>query len=717
MTKRAPLPISREGRDTLWLLATLALIMAPHAERLPLWCSIGAAAALLWRAHMAWQDSRLPSRWVLMAALLVSIGLTMSTHRALFGREAGVTLVVVLTGLKTLELRARRDAFVVTSLGFFLILTQFLYSQSLVLAVLMALAVWGLMTSLVLAQRPLGRPRLLAVAREAGRSLVWGVPLMLVLFLLFPRIGPLWALPSDAQARSGLSDSLTLGTVAELALDDSIAMRLRFEGPVPSPSELYFRGPVLEDFDGRTWRTRRQPFGQPQPNRDEDHIDTQGPATRYQLTLEATHARILPLLEATLKAQSPPQQSPLRTRRNDLAWTTQAPLHERIQVDAEAWTRFRHGLNHTPEELDSWLRLPGGFNPRTVAWAQAFRHAPARAQASPRQLAQAVMGHIRRENFSYTLAPGEDESAPGQAQPQPNPHQIDRFWLDRRSGFCEHFASSFVVVMRAMGVPSRVVTGFQGAELNSVDGQYIVRNSHAHAWAEYWQAGEGWVRADPTAAVAPERIDRSRPLAAPRSGLTGTLPQFDSPFLRQGKAFWEATNHRWNVWVLQYSRGSQKQLLGKMGWDANDWADIARALTIALSSIAVAGVGWLWLTRERQRPSPWLRPMSRMHQALLKAGIPAPTNSAAPAPALAWVKELRELPPPSDPRQAQLRERLVSTLQALDALRYGPAASEPGHGRLQARRQMAQAKPLLRTIEESARQWRALQSKARHRAH
>lgn len=708
--KSAALAISREGRDTLWLLAMLALIMAPHAARLPLWCAVGAALALLWRAHMAWRDSRLPPRWVLLVALAACIGLTLMTHRALFGREAGVTLVVVLTGLKTLELRARRDAFVVTSLGFFLILTQFLYSQSIVLAALMALAVWGLMTSLVLAQRPLGRPSLLTVARESGRTLVWGVPLMLVLFLLFPRIGPLWALPSDAQARSGLSDSLTLGNVAELALDDSIAMHLRFEGPAPLPSQMYFRGPVLDDFDGRTWRTRRV-------RRDDiDHaeqapIDTDGPAIRYQLTMEATHARILPLLEATLKVQTPPQQAALRLERQGLAWTMGSALHERIQLDAQAWTRFHHGVSHTPEELATWVQLPSGFNPRTLAWAQAFRRDPALAQATPRQLVQAVLAYIRRENYNYTLAPGNEDALPEQARQ----HQIDLFWLDRRAGFCEHFASSFVIVMRAMGVPSRVVTGYQGAELNTVDGLYIVRNSHAHAWAEYWQAGEGWVRADPTAAVAPERVDRSRPLAAPRSGLAGALPQFDSPLWRQSKALWEATNHRWNVWVLQYSRGRQQQLLGKLGWDANDWTDVARALTIALSGIALGGVVWLWLTRERVHQSPWLRPMWQVHHALVRAGMTPPAGPA-PASALNWAQVLQNLGTPQDDRQAHLLNQMVSRLQALDALRYGPNLDASGQA-IKPRQQLAQARPLIRFIEDGARHWRAQRTRARHRAH
>lgn len=701
---RAPWAISREGRDTLWLLAMLALIMAPHAGRLPLWCAVGATLAMLWRAHMAWNDSRLPPRWVLVVALAACVGMTLLTHRALFGREAGVTLVVVLTGLKTLELRARRDAFVVTSLGFFLILTQFLYSQNLVLAVLMMLAVWGLMTSLVLAQRPLGRPPLMVVGREAGRTILWGLPLMVVLFLLFPRIGPLWALPSDAQGRTGLSDKLSLGNVAELALDDSIAMHVHFDGPPPAPADLYFRGPVLDEFDGQTWRTgapRLRPQDQDLDRHQADTIDTSGPMVRYQVTLEATHTKAVPLLEATMVVQAPPQQAPLKIVRLGIGWAVDAKLDERIQLDGQAWTRFRHGPTQFTPELNEWLALPRGANPRTLAWAQALRHTPALKDATAADLVQAVLRHIRQENFRYTLAPGADAQQDG----QPYPHQIDRFWMDQRAGFCEHFATSFVVVMRAMGVPSRVVTGFQGAELNQVDGLYIVRNSHAHAWAEYWQAGQGWVRADPTAAVAPERIDRSRPLSRPRNDLTGSLAQFDSKFWRQGKAFWEATNHRWNVWVLQYSRGRQRQLLSQMGWDANDWVDVARALTIALSGIALAGLAWVWLTRERTPPSPWLNPMWRIHRALVRAGLPAPAQCPAPAPALSWIEVLQNLKPSLDERRAGLLAGMVQALHTLDALRYGPEQGLP------------QARPLVRSIEDSARQWRTLRAQTMHRAH
>ncbi len=178
---------------------------------------------------------------------------------------------------------------------------------------------------------------------------------------------------------------------------------------------------------------------------------------------------------------------------------------------------------------------------------------------------------------------------------------------------------------------------------------------------------------------------------------------------------WEALTHRWNVWVLQYSRGRQQQLLGKLGWDANDWMDVARALTIALSGIALVGVGWLWLTRERLHQSPWLRPMGQVHRAMVKAGI-QPPDGLAPASALNWAAVLQKLGQPADEHQVNLMAQMVSALQALDALRYGPNLDAAGQA-IKPRQQLAQAKPLVKSIEEGARQWRAHRAKARHRAH
>ena len=243
--------ISRDSRDTLFLLGVVAWTLAPHAMRLPPWAVAFGALALLWRAWLAWTEGPLPSRFWLTLVLFVALGLTFMSHHSLLGQGPGITLVVSLTALKTLELRARRDAFVVFFLGFFLILTQFMYSQSLLTALAMIVSIWGLLTALALAHLPAGRPPLRLAASLAARAAAIGLPIMVALFMLFPRMGPLWGRPEDAPGQIGLSGHMKLGEVSELAQDDSIAMRVRFvDGAVPQPSTLYFRGPVLVHEDG-----------------------------------------------------------------------------------------------------------------------------------------------------------------------------------------------------------------------------------------------------------------------------------------------------------------------------------------------------------------------------------------------------------------------------------------------------------------------------------
>lgn len=657
--------LTREGRDTLWLLLALTLSLAPHLSRLPLWCSIGTVLALLWRARLAWSDAPLPPRWVLFISLAASVGLTLSTHHSLFGREAGITLVTVLAALKTLELRARRDAFVVTCLGFFLAFTQFLYSQSILMALLMLMATWALLSALVLAQRPLGRPSLGSALKASGQSLLWGLPLMLALYVFFPRLGPLWSLPSDAGSKTGLSDRLKLGHVSELALDDTIAMRVRFDGAAPRPNQLYFRGPVLTWFDGQTWSARATPFRQQAAPDTGPVIQAQGRAVSYQVTLEPTRLQSLPLLDGTLAAGPTPPLTQPDMRRWGLDWQTRRPLGERIQISAQAWLGARdttvEGFTHqTP-----YLQLPPGFNPRTLAWARSQRARPELVQADARTVSQTLLQHIRTEKFVYTLAPEDDEPA---ADGRPEPHLIDRFWLDRRAGFCEHFATAYVVVMRGMGIPARVVTGFQGAELNVVDGLYVVRNSDAHAWAEFWQEGEGWIRVDPTAAVAPERIERSSGQRLNQGGLAGVLGDGQGRWWNNWRAYIDAGNHRWNVWVLQYAREQQLSLLQNWGVDAHNWADLLRICAIIFAGVSLTGLGWLWWQRPRTVRSPWERTMWQLHRSLATLGLTPPEGSPAPAPALAWAKRLRTIPPERLPDD--LRSFLLEQLAALDALRY-----------------------------------------------
>lgn len=644
--------LPRETRDTLFLLGVIAWVIAPHAGQLPFWCTGLAGVVLLWRAHLALNGAALPGRWTLLALLLASLGATWFSHRTLLGQEAGVTLVAVLITLKTLELRARRDAFVVFFLGFFLVLTHFLYSQSIFIALNMLLAVWGLLTALVLAHMPVGQPSLRAAGGIAARMTAFGAPVMAALFLLFPRVGPLWALPQDAASgRTGLSDTMTLGQVAKLAQDDRIAMRLRFDGQPPAPETLYFRGPVLSRFDGREWRPL---FSGNRPVTPQDGWRLEGPGVGYELTLEPSSLRVLPLLELT---PEPPAVSELPLELTaDLLWRTPRPPMERLRLKAHAYPRHAHGPLQFEPELQEHLQLPDGYNPRTLAWAAELKRQPRHAGADADALAEALLQHIRTQPFRYTLSPGLYGDAQGR-------HAIDEFWLDRREGFCEHYAAAFVVAMRALGVPARIVTGYQGAELNPVDGYWLVRQSHAHAWAEYWQAGRGWVRADPTAAVAPERIERTAALQAPPGLMADAFDAVAPTLLRRLRNTLEALDNGWNQWVLNYARGQQMELLKGLGFRTPSFEHLGYLLAGLIAAATLLGSArLLW---QRLRRDPWLRALDRMRHALRHAGLDAPATATP-----------RQLAERARAQWGDPAQPVVEVLLTLEALRY--ASGAPG---------------------------------------
>jgi protein-glutamine gamma-glutamyltransferase len=650
--------LPREARDTLFLLAVIGWTVLPHATHVPPWCSAFAAGVLGWRAWIAVRGRTLPSRWLVGGLLVAASALTFWSERTLLGKEAGVTMLVVLMTLKTLELRARRDALVVFFLGFFLVLTNFLYSQSLAVAVSMLLSVWGLLTALVLAHMPVGRPPLARAGSLAARAALLGAPVMVVLFLLFPRLGPLWGMPQDAGGRTGLSGTLRMGGLAEVANDDSVALRVRFQGPAPQPAQMYFRGPVLASFDGRDWSRLASAF--PPSQRLRGEAETRGNGLRYEITLEPSRLAMLPLLELTpdREATAPRIEGFQPTLTSDLQWLVERPLTERVRFEATAFTDFRHGPREPRLGLRDHVALPPGFNPRTLAWAAEQRARPELAEASSREVAEFLLRHIRANEFSYTLEPGPYGR-----------DAVDEFWFDRKTGFCEHFAAAFVVILRAMDVPARIVTGYQGSDPVPVDGYWVVRQSNAHAWAEYWEAGVGWVRVDPTAAVAPFRIQQRGRALAPRQGVVTEAFVTMSPELAAHlRDAWEALNNRWNQWVLNYSRKDQFNLLKGLGFEAPSWADLLNALIVLLSAAAAGGAVWAWWDRRRQ--DPWQRLQRRVQQRLQALGVQVAPHHA-PRERAARVR-------------AQLGERgetLAAALEALDRLRYasaGPQAPDRG---------------------------------------
>lgn len=639
--------LPRDARDTLFLLIVIALIVLPQAENLPWWCSAITAMILVYRGTLAIEARPLPGKWARVGLLVLTLAATFATHRTLLGRDAGVTLVVILLALKTLELRARRDAFVLFFLGFFAMLTNFFYSQSLMTAVTMLLALLGLLTALVNAHMPVGKPPLKLAARTASWMALLGAPIMLALFLLFPRFAPLWGTPADAMAgRTGLSNTMRVGTIAELALDDRIAARIKFENDrAPPQSQLYFRGPVLAQFDGREW-TALPSWSRGAPT--SDNLRTKGSPVRYEITLEPSHRPWLLTLDAAQSRPEVPGFEVLGTP--DLQWLANRPISDLVRYRAESYTQFESGPTRQTPALRPYLALPPGTNPRTAALAAEMRAEPALANADTQAFVRAALQRLRTGGYTYTLEPGiyGNDTA-------------DEFWFDRKQGFCEHIASAFVVLMRGLGVPARIVTGYQGGELNSVDDFWVLRQSDAHAWAEVWQEGVGWMRVDPTGAVSPGRVGQFQRLV-PQPGLfagaIGTL----SPTLAQNvRAAWEAVNNGWNQWVLNYTQSRQLNLLKSLGFQAPSLEDLAYVLLYLLVGASLAGAGWaLW---ERSQHDPWLRLLAQARARLAKAGLNVPAT--APPRQLAAQAEAR-----FGPAAQAVRDWLLK----LEAQRYAEAS-------------------------------------------
>ena len=657
---------SRESRDTLFMLALIGWTVAPHLTHLPLWVAGLSLGVLAWRGWLALRQAPLPGRATVLGLLALAAALTFFSERTLLSKESGVTLLVVLMALKTLELRARRDALVVFFLGFFLVLTTFLYSQSVLMALGTGVSVWGWLTALTLAHMPAGRPTIRYAASLAGRAALIGTPVMIALFLLFPRIGPLWAMPND-QARTGLSDSLELGSVADLASDDSIAFRLKFDGAVPKADQMYFRGPVLTDTDGHVWHAEsmfdvrtRQRF------RSTASVEMRGAPTGYQMTLEPTQLTWLPMLELTLPGNGQSRDTapgiqvldgaelqPLTDI--DLQWRTRRPIVQRVRLHATAWMDDRI-VGATPLDLRDDLALPPGFFPRTRAWAAQWlaSRPDAGRPVDPDRVVASLYRYIGTAGFSYTLTPGAYE---GDA--------IDEFWLDRKAGFCEHFASAFVVVLRSMGIPARIVTGYQGTDEQPTDGYLIVRQSNAHAWAEYWNPARGWVRADPTAAVAPGRIERGQALQ-PRPGFVGNALNAVSPnLLERLRGLRETLDSRWNEWVLGYNRSSQFDMLKQLGMSAPDSDDLGRTLILLITGAALFGTVAAWWDAHRRTPGQrFARKLARALRALALAGV-AVAPHVSPGRIAA---ELRL-------RFGADADALAALLDAVERARYGPGAA------------------------------------------
>lgn len=621
-----------------WLLASMLLAMAPLLLHLQPWIGLFVVLLAAWRYQIARSHKPLPRLYVLLPLTLLGAMAVVLSHGSL-GRNASVALLVLMMAMKLLETSSRRDAMLLVFLSCFLLITGFLFSQALPLAAYLALPLVALTATLLDLSHPNGtlppRRRLRLTFILLGQAL----PFMLVLFVLFPRLsGPLWRAPQDAaSAMTGLSDSMMPGSISELIISDEVAFRAEFRDAIPPPSARYWRGPAFWFFDGRSWRPgMRARHLPPQP------LQQRGEPVRYSVTLEPHNRTWLFTLELADQAIA---DASLNFDHQLLA---RKPVQTRLRYDAVSYLQYRLQPQIDEEMRRYALQLPAHGNPRTrelgLAWAA--------SGAAPEALVQRALGMFREQAYVYTLTP-----------PALGPDSVDEFLFSTRRGFCEHYAGSFVFLMRAAGVPARVVTGYQGGTLNPVGQYLIVRQSDAHAWAEVWLAGRGWTRIDPTAAVSPSRVELGFAAALPGSEPLPMLVRERYAWLQGAYLAWDALNNGWNQWVLGYNQQRQLELLSRLAGSAVSSQQVATALivTIALAMLAIAAA----ILRDSRRQDALQTAYARFLRKLARAGImrqphEGPLEFAARAAA-------------ARPTQ---REAIFAISMRYARLRYGGAAAD-----------------------------------------
>ena len=587
---------ARIGAATL-LLAAAYLPLLRHLS--PQVSAFIGLILLLRLAALRW-PALTPGRWILLPLTLAGLGIAFDAYFSFAGRDAGTALLAVMLALKTLELRTARDLRMLSVLFGFLLISHFLFDQSAWLVLYLAsLLVADLALMADLAARTPSHP-LRSALRLAGTLCLQALPLALVLFLLFPRLSaPLWNL-GDQQPRAitGMSESMEPGSVAELVVSGEPAFRARFDGPAPPQNRLYWRGLVLWTFDGRRW-TRADPgaMAEARPTLTE----TAG-QIGYELVLEPTDQRWLFALDMPLLA--PPDAT--------LDGNFQIAAKQRITKALRYRVASATAYNTGPLDLDqeeAGLQLPPNVTPRMrdlVAGWQA-------GGASPRQVIDQALAHINGADFYYTLLP-----------PPLGDNPTDQFLFETRRGFCEHYAGAFALLMRIAGIPARVVVGYQGAELAPWGTWYLVSQAEAHAWVEVWLQGQGWVRIDPTAAIAPQRIERGGLLERLGAGTplrfqvdeTGALFRLVHGLRLMARAAGVA----WQDWVLDFSLARQQQMLAAVGLAH------LREYGLTLSMLVLAGAILGLLTLALVRGANRREPLERIYQAfcerLARIGLP-----------------------------------------------------------------------------------------------
>jgi transglutaminase-like putative cysteine protease len=547
----------------------------PHGKNLPPLLFGFFLITLFWYAVSIWQSRYLPNRWLLFLLTLLGIGLLFSQLRGVFGRDAGTALIVVALGLKMLEIRSKRDAILITYLAFIVATSVFLYEQSILMAgyiLLVSVLLLATLISLYAKQAPTP-----LAFKTASMIILQALPLAVVVFVFFPRLeAPRWMwLKDENKALSGLTNTLEPGSIGELSLSDALVFRVRFTGKIPPPQQRYWRGPVYSKTDGISWSAAKN-----------DHP----PSETAQLSGESYSYTILmePQKESWVFALEMAESFDNTLRKNAFQQLlTSKPPDERAEYRITSRPVFNTGALSASERQTN-LQLPANASVRQRALIEHLQG----FAGHPEQFIRNLLQYFRTEQFYYTLTP-----------PLMLQDPIDTFLFETRSGFCSHYATAFVYLLRIAGIPARVVGGYQGGEFNKVGGFLEVKQADAHAWAEAWLEHKGWVRFDPTAAIAPERIERGinvdLQVASGAVNFGTIVGQSDAlNWLKRSRQLWQSLDYNWQRWVINYNTSNQNQFLQSLGI-----TDIASLTQWLLGSVVLITLPLSWWLLKSKGPT------------------------------------------------------------------------------------------------------------------
>jgi transglutaminase-like putative cysteine protease len=567
----------------------------PHFIRLPFWVSGFVVVTLVWRFLQNEGILKALSKWIVATLVLFGGVGVLVEYQAIVGRDAALALLTVMTSLKLLESRYLRDVLILIFLCYFLIATHFLFSQSMLTAGLMLITLLVITSALVLINQRNDKISISIGVKASARLIVMSIPLMLILFILVPRIqGPLWSLSNEQRGGiTGLSDTMSPGKISRLIQSNKVAFRVNFKGGVPVQSHLYWRGPVMIRFNGTQWSQIKR------SNIERLNITVFDEPTEYTVTLEPNGERWL------LALDMPTQIIDDSLMNGDFQLTAKEPINDLLRYTIQSNLRFHAGLDESEQYLQLTSQYPTNQNLKTIALGQSL----ARQYDNPEDIINDVLNRFRTQEYVYTLTP-----------PALSGDIFDQFLFETQRGFCELYAGSFALLMRAAGIPSRIVAGYQGGEYNELGEYLIVRQSDAHAWTEVWIKDKGWIRIDPTAAVSPDRIEL---------GLGEALPDEVSNFrIRNRNALfgnflfrWDNLQNNWNNWVLNYDQRKQSNFLQQLGLGIDDSSDMLSALVLML--ISVTGFYWLlgWYRARPTKPAKLELYFNRLLKKLAKLGF------------------------------------------------------------------------------------------------